>query len=268
MNTFIIAGNWKLNKNPTDAKNYLSDFRDLLEAYVPSSKENAIFDRSSKKNDSCLAEFILFPPALLMETVSRESGSLVQYGAQNIATQSSGALTGENSAQVIKEMGGRYVLVGHSERRNIFSESLEMIKNKMDLSLREGLIPVLCIGENLEQREADQVFDVLESQISTALENWNGQSSFHIAYEPVWAIGTGKVASVNEVNEAHNWIRKYLQSRWGSKSSAIQILYGGSVKPANSSELSKVSEVGGFLIGGASLEPQTFWKVFQTIFSK
>lgn len=248
MKNFLIVGNWKLNKGPSQAAHFIEQFH------------------KKTQNDVKGVEFVIFPPAMALERFSHEGNKHLHFGLQNFHWEESGAFTGENSLETLKEIGGRYSLVGHSERRAIFGETLSTVEKKMTATFRQGVMPILCIGETLTERDEDRVFDVLKGQLVSALSHWNGKDRFHIAYEPVWAIGTGRVASPEQVAQVHSWVRAFLNETWGAEGCQnIRILYGGSVKPNNAGSLSRVPEVGGFLIGGASLEANSFWEIYQAV---
>lgn len=240
----IIAANWKLYKSPHQA-------REFLQSFVPRLEDTK-------------AEVVLFPSALALDAVltslkGAKSGR-VFVGVQNCYVKSEGAFTGENSAQVAKEMGATYMLIGHSERRTLFGETDEMIAEKVAVAQNLDLTPMLCIGETLQQREAGQTNAVLERQLKIGLAKATPQRSLVIAYEPVWAIGTGKVASLEQVAETHAAVAALL----GQMDFAdTAILYGGSVKPDNAAALIKIKDVNGFLVGGASLEVDSFAKIVE-----
>lgn len=238
----LFAANWKLNKGPKDTETFFKEFLSIL----PSEKQEQV---------------IFFVPATNLETTARVLvNTKIQFGSQNCYSQASGAFTGEISAQVVKEMGAQMILLGHSERRQIFKETDEFIATKGKLVQSLGLIPMLCIGETLEEREAGKTEKICEDQLLAFMNNIDLAKKWIVAYEPVWAIGTGKVASLAQVSEAHAHIRKVMTSQEGG-SGSVPILYGGSVKPDNAKELLAISEVGGFLVGGASLEPESFKKI-------
>ncbi len=240
MKRMICAGNWKMNKGPKAAEEFLKIF---LEA-VPKEAE---------------ADFILFPQNLVLSQVADHlKGRAVGFGAQNCYWEKHGAFTGENSPEVLKELGAGYCLVGHSERRQIFKETDEDMARKVRAVQDLDLLPVLCIGETLDQRTTGKTNAILDVQLSIGLKNLSAGKKFWIAYEPVWAIGTGVVAEVPQVAEAHQFIFKKLQALVGPAASQVKILYGGSVKPDNAKALAKVEHVDGFLIGGASLDPKNF----------
>ena len=230
-------GNWKLHKNPKETAEFLNELMDLVDA-----------------SNRC--SFAVFPPALSAGACSMQSE--ISWGGQNIFSKESGAFTGENSASVLKDMGASYVLVGHSERRSLFHETNKDVLNKTALALENGLHPVVCIGESLEDREAGRVFDVLSEQIDEGLKGIDLKRII-LAYEPVWAIGTGKTATPEEVQEVHSWLRDKL------KVVETPILYGGSVKPDNAESLFEIKNVNGFLIGGASLDPKSFYQIYKSM---
>jgi triosephosphate isomerase len=232
----IFAANWKLHKNPQESRVFFEQFSKLLtEPLARGYSEQILF----------------FPPATSCEATSQAlQGSAIHWGSQNCGSEVRGAFTGEISAQVIKDLGGAAILLGHSERRNLFFETDAMIKDKLKLVQALELTAVLCIGEKLPEREAGVTQNVLMRQLDVIGSNKN----LVIAYEPVWAIGTGKVAESDQVEEAHLSIRK----RVGA---GIPILYGGSVKFDNAKKLLSIANVDGFLVGGASLEADTFAKM-------
>lgn len=233
----LFAANWKLNKGPKETQSFFKEFLSIL----PKEKQR---------------QTIFFVPATNLETTARSlEGTEARFGSQNCYSQLNGAFTGEISAQVVKDMGAQFILLGHSERRQIFKETDEFIAVKGKLVQSLGLIPMLCIGETLEEREVGKTEKTCEMQLHAFMNHIDVTKEWVVAYEPVWAIGTGKVASLAQVSEAHTHIRKILQSQ------TIPILYGGSVKPENAQELLAIPEVGGFLVGGASLEPETFKKI-------
>jgi len=235
----LCFGNWKLNKSPKEAQVFLNEFLNLV--------------KQEEKNS-----FAVFPQALTAGVFSSEN--TIPWGGQNIYFHDAGAFTGENSVDVLNEMGASYVLVGHSERRSLFHESNSDVCSKVKLILEKGLTPVVCIGESLDERESGKVFDVLSKQIEESLDGVNVESIV-LAYEPVWAIGTGKTATPVEVKEVHSWLREKLETE------KTALLYGGSVKPENSEELFKIKDVNGFLIGGASLKAESFYQIYQNMTS-
>lgn len=242
----ILAANWKLNKSPAETRTFFQTFVD-----------------SFKKNESAYGQLgkqynvAFFPSAISLEAASQcLKGTAVQFGGQNIYSESQGAFTGENSAKVIKELGGHYALIGHSERRQYFQETNSVLNKKIAHALQSGLAPMYCIGETLEEREKNHTEAVLLKQLTEGLKDIpNLALSLVVAYEPVWAIGTGKVATAEQVKETHAFVHKTLSAMGLSN---VEILYGGSVKASSAKELIQIPHVGGFLVGGASLEPHSF----------
>lgn len=243
MKKVILAANWKLHKSPMDAEEFLAEF---LSQWLQYSSEH---------------EAWFFPPAMLFETFSKKAkAENLRFGLQNFWKEESGAFTGENSLSVAKEMGGSLALIGHSERRHVFGESDNLLQEKLLLAKELGIKPVLCVGETLEQRKSGQTFETVRSQLINAL---GGTESFDlaIAYEPVWAIGTGEVATPEQAAEVHADIRGNLKNLWQEQGEKVPILYGGSVKPGNAKDLIAQDQIDGFLVGGASLDPQTFIEI-------
>lgn len=238
---FIVAGNWKMNMTLVQASAFLDEF------------------------PSCSGErrVMLFPPATLLLPLSgrlREKGIL--YGPQNIHHRPAGAFTGEISIPMIREAGCGAALIGHSERRRIFGETDADIHLKATALLEAGIIPVICIGETLEEREAGRWREVLEKQICGALEGLVPAEQPHmiLAYEPVWAIGTGLTASPQEIREAHRHIKQLLESYFKT---SLPVLYGGSVNESSAAPLGEILDVDGFLVGGASLDAASFSQIIK-----
>ncbi len=239
----FVAGNWKMNKTINEAR--------TLAAEV------------AKASLSLLgAEIVLCPPfTSLYEVAKTIEGSSVQLGGQDLFWEDWGAYTGEISSAMLRDAGCQYVITGHSERRHILGETDEMINRKVKAALRQGVFPILCVGETLEEREAGTTLRRLEVQIEKDLQGI-GQDDFSrviIAYEPVWAIGTGKTATPEMAAEAHRCLRGLVKGRFGEEAAArLRILYGGSVKPDNIRGLMAQPEIDGALVGGASLDPISF----------
>lgn len=234
----IFAANWKLHKNPTETREFFSKW--MQQALELSSRE-----------------VIFFPQSVSLDAASHAlAHSKILWGAQNCYAEAKGAFTGETSAQAVKEMGGSHILLGHSERRTLFNETDALIAKKLKLVQSLDLIPMLCIGETLSEREAGQTKSVLQKQLKESLALADKKKHVMVAYEPVWAIGTGKVASTAQVKETHQDVRNILNEL--GFSSKTPILYGGSVKPDNAKELISIPSVDGFLVGGASLEVESF----------
>lgn len=237
----IFAANWKLHKNPKETREFFSEWKQKYQTRAES-------------------EVFFFPPATNLEAASQSlEGSSIKWGAQNCYADVKGAFTGEISAQVVKDLGGHSVLLGHSERRSLFSETDEVISKKLQLVQKLGLIPVFCIGETLPEREAGRTLQILKNQLEKGLSLADKTQALIIAYEPVWAIGTGRVASTDQVREAHAEIHSLVQKL--GFPGQTPLLYGGSVKAENAKELISVPHVDGFLVGGASLEVASFLKI-------
>jgi len=241
----IIAANWKMYKNKAQTQEFCRRLLPLLE------------DSKAKK----LPETVIFPPAVLIDSLKEElKNSPINVGIQNIHWSKEGAYTGEISALMAADAGCKYCLCGHSERRHYFEESSEVVNRKASAALAAGLHPVVCIGETLEDRQNEMTMDVLRADLLSSL--WgisNPGSKIVVAYEPVWAIGTGIVASPKDAEEAIAYIRTVLAEIWGETVAAqISILYGGSVKPDNIKEILACPNIDGVLVGGASLNPDSF----------
>lgn len=242
----LIAGNWKMYKTGPEAVETASELAELC-----ADVQNV---------DVMIAPTFLSVPLVAQAT----KGTKVNTGAQNLYFEAEGAYTGEVSAQMIQAAGAEYVIIGHSERRQYFGETDDLVQKKISAALQTGLIPVMCIGETLEDRENDQTFQVLKTQVSDGLNGFNTENldTLVLAYEPVWAIGTGKTASTDQVDEVHQYLRSLVAKLFSQDlADKIRILYGGSVKPENVNELMSLADVDGALVGGASLDPQTFIKI-------
>ena len=239
----LIAGNWKMNKTPDETASFLDAFLPRL--------------RSSPET-----EVLLIPPYTSLEAAGRRlSGTRIGLGAQDVHHEASGAYTGAVSAPMLAGCGCRYVLVGHSERRRVFGDDDDAVRRKLEAALDAGLRPILCVGETLEERRAGETNAVLTRQLSAALDGLEHDATDRIviAYEPVWAIGTGETATPEQAQEAIAGVRVWLADRFdGPTAAKVRILYGGSVKPENAAELVGLPDVDGALVGGASLEPEAF----------
>ncbi|MGJ8528276.1 triose-phosphate isomerase [Maritalea sp.] len=241
----LIAGNWKMN----------GDAGSFLEVEV-------IKDRLAAQEIN--ADVAICPPATLLHRISVAlHESLAKTGAQNCHAQANGAYTGDISVPMISEAGGSYVIVGHSERRGAYNESDSDVRAKAVAALEGGIIPIVCCGESLDIRESGKAIDVVITQIINSCPDFSAEQSIVVAYEPIWAIGTGKTASVADVDEMHNAIRNALTKRFGDPGTTIKILYGGSVKPSNAKELLSVENVNGALVGGASLKADDFLGIIE-----
>ena len=214
------------------------------------------------KNENKENDYIFFPPSYLLSYFSENLKGKIDWGSQNCYFEDSGAFTGEVSPKILKEMGADYSLVGHSERRHIFGETDEWVNLKTLKLIELDMTPIICVGETLEQRKSNETDSVIENQIKKALKGVDETQNFSIAYEPVWAIGTGEVASPEQVAQMHGYIRGLLNAMYShEKTASTPILYGGSVKPANSASLFEIENVNGFLVGGASLDAKTFLQI-------
>jgi triosephosphate isomerase len=213
------------------------------------------------------AEVVLAPPFTALATAGAAiRGSRIRLAAQNVHWEEEGAFTGEISPIMLRESGCDYVIIGHSERRQLFYESSEMIVKKMQAVLRASLKPILCIGETLQQRRKGMMKRILSRQLQTALKGVSKDAinNLTIAYEPVWAIGTGHTATQDQVSQAHQWIRETLGKLFGKQAAQnIRILYGGSVRPENAGALGRAPQVNGVLVGGASLKPEDFLSIIR-----
>jgi triosephosphate isomerase (TIM) len=238
----VFAANWKMNLSDQEAEGFL---RELRAAKLPDN-----------------AEVLIFPPVLYLTRLAELArGSAIGLGAQNIYWERSGAFTGEISASMIRAAGAQLVICGHSERRHIFGESSEMISRKVRAAQNEGIVPLVCVGETLEEREAGEAFEVLQSDTMSSLAAVEPDQSIIIAYEPVWAIGTGLTATPKDAEEAIAYIRSQVRELWGDIADEIRILYGGSVRADNIAELMSCANIDGALIGGASLNPTSFLQI-------
>ncbi|MEE0867737.1 MAG: triose-phosphate isomerase [Clostridia bacterium] len=242
MRKILAAGNWKMNNTPAQAEAMINELKELV--------KNA-------KNDVLICPtFVCLPAA-----VKAAEGSNIKIGAQNLHFEDKGAFTGEVSAQMLKELGVSHVIIGHSERREYFAETDDTVNAKVIQALKYDLVPVLCCGESLKQREDGITFDFIRSQIKIAFRGISKEDAVKIvvAYEPIWAIGTGKVATSEQANEVCADIRKCLEGIYDAETAEnIRILYGGSVNKDCASELFAMSDIDGGLVGGASLKPVDF----------
>jgi len=251
MRKHIVAGNWKMNKTFDEADELISNIMDKL--------ESTTLDRNT--------QVIVCPPFPFLEMTSDYSDdSYFAVGAQNVSDQESGAYTGEVSAAMLESMELDYCIVGHSERRAYYHETDEIVARKVDQLLKHNIRPIVCCGEVLEEREADRQFDVVKKQITDGLFHLTAEqfANIVIAYEPVWAIGTGKTATPQQAQEMHAFIRGLIAEKYGKEvADETSILYGGSCKPSNAKELFANPDVDGGLIGGASLNADDFIAIAQ-----
>ncbi len=239
----LIAGNWKMNKTSADA--------------AALAREIAV-----GLGTNSAADVVICPPFTALEGVAAAiDGSLVKLGAQNMHFEGSGAFTGEISAPMLRALFATHVILGHSERRSLFGETDELVNKKVMAALKNQLRPILCVGESLAEREAGSTLKVVQTQTEGSLEGVGREQAAGviIAYEPVWAIGTGKVATSDQAQEVHAFIRELLTKLFGEPAAQrLRILYGGSMKPLNAPELLAQRDIDGGLIGGASLEARSF----------
>lgn len=246
----LIAGNWKMNKIPREATELVQ----------------ALKDRVGEIDG---VDIVLIPPFTALETVYRLiKGSKLSLGAQNMHWEEKGAYTGEVSAFMIKETGCQYVIIGHSERRQYSGETNETVNKKIKSALKFDLIPIVCVGERLEERKKGETFQVVESHVREGLAGLGQEEVLRIviAYEPVWAIGTGRTATPQQANEVHAFIRQLLGDIYREDiAHQVRILYGGSVKPDNTLALMAEPEIDGALVGGASLDAQSFSEIVQRV---
>jgi triosephosphate isomerase len=244
----FIAGNWKMYKTPSEAADTAAQLVNLVMNVAG-------------------VDIMIAPTYTALESVSKViAGSNVDLGAQNIFWEKEGAFTGEISAAMLTAVGCRYVIIGHSERRQYFGETDDTVNRRIKAANDAGLVPILCIGESEQEREAGQTFSVLDKQVKMGLKDLFAKDlgTLVIAYEPVWAIGTGKTATDDQAQEAHQYIRSLIDDLFGGDiSGAIRILYGGSVKPENIAGLMTMADIDGALVGGASLKADSFSKIVQ-----
>ncbi len=244
---FCVA-NWKMNFNSSDTKSFLENWR--------------------KKDLNNKEVKTIFCPSFteLNTTAELLHNSDSELGAQNVYYESNGAYTGEISCRMLKDLGCNWVIIGHSERRAIFGETDEMVCHKLDKLTSENMYPIVCIGETKDERENGKTEEVLSRQLLVAFENQKGKNIEHtvIAYEPVWAIGTGITATIDMISEAHQCIRNIFNTN-GFNGNEISILYGGSVTNENAAELSNITDVDGFLVGGASLDVEKFYAIYNQL---
>lgn len=242
----IAAGNWKMNTTPAQGVELASTIA------------------AGRSGVSQEVEFIVCPPFThLCEVIKATRGKGVAVGAQNCADQEKGAYTGEVSAAMLASLGIDYVILGHSERREYYGETSDTLNKKIALAYTHNLTPIYCVGERLEDREAGRHFDLVRNQITEVIYNLTTEQlqKLVIAYEPVWAIGTGKTASSEQAQEMHSFIRGVLAEKFGTLADIIPILYGGSVNAKNATELFSMPDVDGGLVGGASLEAASFLEI-------
>ncbi len=245
MPSSLIAGNWKMFKTASEARLFIQDF---LKIYTPTDS----------------VEVLIAPPFTALQAVHDALGSTtIALAAQNVCGEKEGAFTGEISPLMLKDLGCKYVIVGHSERRQHYGETNSLINQKIHSVLAHDLLPILCVGESLEERQAGHTPRVIEKQIQEGLHNIAADQvrQLTIAYEPVWAIGTGLAATVEQATEVHIQIGQVIEEKWKIDRQDIRILYGGSVNAENATSLFQSSAINGALVGKACLNPDTFAKI-------
>jgi triosephosphate isomerase len=253
MRTPLIAGNFKMFKTVAETVSYVNDLRALI--------------RDVRGVDVAIAP----PFTSLAAAAEAAKDSAIGVAAQNMHWEREGAFTGEISAAMVRETGARFAIIGHSERRTLFGETNDTVNKKMHAALTAGLVPIVCIGETLAQRDANETMAVLDKQIKEGLDRLTGEqlSGMVLAYEPVWAIGTGRNATPAQAGEAHFHIRQRLKQWFGlDASERCRVLYGGSVKPDNIAKLIAEPDVDGALVGGASLDPKSFFAIISGALKK
>ena len=241
----VIAGNWKMNKLPNESIDFINELAPLVK-----NSENEVV--------------VCVPYTDLFYTLLHVQGTNIKVGAQNMNAEEKGAYTGEVSGEMLKSIGVEYVIIGHSERRAYYNETDESVNKKLKKALSLDLKPIVCVGESLEQREAGSAKEIVTTQTKLALQGLSGEdvTKTIVAYEPIWAIGTGKTATKEDANETIKWIREEIEKEYGKDvADNVIIQYGGSVKSSNAKDLFEMSDIDGGLVGGASLEPQEFSKI-------
>lgn len=243
----LIAANWKMHKTPSETEKYIKNFLPIL----PDLRDREVL--------LCPP----FPSLSVAKELLKDSG--IKLGAQNCHWEEKGAFTGEVSLPMLIELGCEYVIVGHSERRHLFGETDESINKKLVACLERGIRPILCVGEKLEDREAGMTFKVIETQLRLALSGLESHTDgIDIAYEPVWAIGSGMPATPEDAVMVHRFIKDVLKDLNPKGDRKTRVLYGGSVNPSNAGEFMKHEEIGGLLVGGASLDPESFAQIIKS----
>jgi len=241
----LAAGNWKMNGTAAS----LGEVEALKTAHTAPG-----------------VDILICPPATLLDRLSAVAkGSAIATGAQDCHAAESGAHTGDISTAMIADAGGSHVILGHSERRADHHETDAQVRAKAEAALAGGLVAVICLGESLEQRESGQTLDVIGTQLAGSLPDGLTGANAVIAYEPIWAIGTGKIPTIDQITQVHDFIRAELVARFGAEGEAIRVLYGGSVKPSNAAEIFAVANVDGALVGGASLKAGDFSPIISAL---
>lgn len=246
----IIAANWKMNKTLEESKQFIKEVKGL----VP--EEDTV-------------DTVVCAPALFLDHLANATkGRSVKIGAQNMHDEDSGAFTGENSPYALHDLGVEYVILGHSERRQLFGETDEFIHKKVQAAFKHGLTPIICVGETLEDRQAKKIEDVVGEQVQQALQGLTEKQVDQVvmAYEPIWAIGTGKSSTAEDASDVCSFIRSVISKMFSEDTTnAVRIQYGGSVKPNNIEEFLSKSDIDGALVGGASLDPESFVQLLEAV---
>ena len=242
----LIAGNWKMHKT----------IREACESVTLIKRELLDFDK---------VDIVVCPPFTALSNIYEIiMETNIKLGAQNLFWEEEGAFTGEISAKMIKDCGAEYVIIGHSERRRCFFEDEQIVNKKIKVALKNNLLPIVCVGETLKEREQNRTISIVENQLEGAFKDLTEEEMFkiNIAYEPVWAIGTGKTATPQQAQEVQGFIRHWLKKKFSKDlTQSLRILYGGSIKPSNIKDLMKEEDVDGGLVGGASLEASSFIEI-------
>ncbi len=257
----LIAGNWKMNASSVEMRQLALLAQKLAEG---ESKKGIKKPKNTGKNarKQALPDVMICPPAIVLaQAATQLKGSHVQIGGQDCHEESAGAYTGNISAPMLKRAGAKAVIIGHSERRQYHQESNKLVAAKMSAAVQAGLVPILCVGETLKERKANQTLRLIGQQLRAAMPDITRAQQLVIAYEPVWAIGTGLTPTLEEIAQVHAYIRKTLMRKYGDMGARIRILYGGSVNPKNAADILAVQNVNGALVGGASLKALDFYKI-------
>lgn len=247
----LVAGNWKMHGSC-----------ELVTTMVHAIQQY-------QAQHTVAADIALFPPAIYLPLMAQQcANTAIAYGAQNISEHEKGAYTGELAISMLAELGCQYVILGHSERRALYGETSAIIAQKVARTLTTAITPIICIGETLAEYEADATLKVLHQQLQAILDLPQGIQTFEravIAYEPVWAIGTGKTATPEQAQNVHSKLREFLAQYSAAVAEHVKILYGGSVKPDNAAALAAMPDIDGFLVGGAALDPQQFISIISSV---
>jgi len=254
MRKVFAAGNWKMNNGIAAAEEFMKGFGALLE------NDDKVFRAVGTKQ----LQIAIFAPFLsLQKSIECKPDPLFIVGAENVNDKESGAYTGEVSASMLQEIGVKYVLIGHSERRHIFGENNDFLNKKLLTAVASDMVPVYCVGETLEERESGNTFDVVKAQLVEGMKDLTVDADkFIIAYEPVWAIGTGKTATPEDAEEVCKFVRDTIKELYGAEfAERVLVLYGGSVKPDNTAAIMAQADIDGVLVGGASLKYGSFFEI-------